>query len=124
MKRVDPVTEQRIVTLIALGYAYADISDKTGVAVPTIKKIRSRSQERLDKVEERVIEKHVDEVSAILGKTYRQINRLFDKEERGEIELSINDVLAISREMYRQTAINPPQVPPRQNLELVYKKYL
>lgn len=124
MKRVNPVVEQRVATFMALGYAYADISEKTGVAVPTIKKIKKRNQERLSKVEERVIEKHADEVTAILRKTYRQINRLFDKEERGEIELSINDVLAISNEMHKQTTLNPPDKPRRKNLELVYKKYL
>ena len=124
MKRVDPVTEQRIVTLIALGYAYADISDKTGVAVPTIKKIRRRSQERLDKVEERVIEKHVDEVTAILQKAYREINRVLDKSERGLIELPIKDLLTISNELHRQTVVKSPQAPHLQHLELVYKKYL
>ena len=124
MKRVDPVTEQRVVTLIALGYAYADISDKTGVAVPTIKKIRRRSQERLDKVEERVIEKHVDEVTAILQKSYREINHVLDNSERGLIELSIKDLLTISNELHRQTVANSPQAPRPQNLELVYKKYL
>lgn len=124
MKRVDPVSENRIVTLIALGYAYADISLKTGVAVPTIKKIRRRSQKRLDEVEERVIEKYVDEVTTILQKAYREINRVLDKSERGLIELPIKDLMAISNEMYRQTTVNFPQAPRPQSLELVYKKYL
>lgn len=124
MRRIEAAVEQRVITLIALGYRYADISQKTGVAVPTIKKIKKRSQHRLDKVEERVIEKHVDEVSQMLKKTYRLINRLLDKDEAGLVEVSIKDLLLISNEMYRQTAINAPQAPRHQKLNLVYKKYL
>lgn len=124
MRKTEAAVEERIVTLIALGYRYADISQKTGVAVPTIKKIKKRSQERLDKVEEQVIERHVYEVSQMLKKTYHLINRLLDKDEAGLVEVSIKDLLLISNEMHKQTAINAPQAPHHQKLNLVYKKYL
>lgn len=124
MRKTDPAIEQRIVTLIALGHRYADISQKTGIAVPTIKKIKKRSQSKLSKVEERIIEKHADEVSEALKKTYRLINRLLDRDEQGLIELSIQDVLLISNEMHRQASINPTPAPRHQQLEMVYKKYL
>lgn len=124
MRKTEVVVEQKIVTLIALGYKYADISQKTGVPVPTIKKIKKRSQVRLGKIEERVIEKHVDEVSQMLKKSYSLINRLLDKEDAGLIEISIKDLLQISNEMSRQASISAPQAPRRQKLRSVYEKYL
>lgn len=124
MRRTDANTEQEIVRLIALRERYADISKKTGVAVPTIKKIKKRSQERILHIEVRVTEKLADDISTTLKQTYRLINRLLDKDEEGLIDLSVKDLLLISNEMHRQTTINSPQGPHRQKLQTVYKKYL
>lgn len=124
MRRTEAAIEQRVVRLIALGYRYGEISNRTGVAVPTIKKIKKRSQKQLNTVQEQVIERHVDEVSALQQKTYHLINRLLDKDEQGLISISIRDLLTISSEMHRQTAINAPQGHRHQKLNSVYKKYL
>lgn len=124
MRKTEASLEQSIVTLIAIGTRYADISQKTGVAVQTIKKIKKRNHDKLNRVEERVIERHADEVSKMLNKTYYLINRLLDKDEEGLIELSIKDVLLISNEMCIQSTINLTPSARRQNLNSVYKKYL
>lgn len=108
---------------ILFGDPYADISDRTGVPVSTIKKIKHRNYAQLQAVKHDAMAKQTDEISALVKRSNGMINRLLDKADRGELEVSITDLVSISREMYRQTTINPTPIRSATLLTQVASKY-
>lgn len=99
MKRTNPELEQHILTQILLGYPYSEIAQNTGVAVSTIKKIKSRNKAQYEKNEKELQQWSSEEAKASLQRTYRLLDAVLDEAERGVRELSVNEIILISNQM-------------------------
>jgi len=110
-KRTPPYTERKVITLIAVGLRYADISEQTGVAVSTVKKIKKRNTVQLVQVEERITDYQVDEATRILRQTYKLLSKILDQAEAGSADISIRDLLAISKEMFSRSEVTKADHP-------------
>ena len=123
MRATPLIKESEIISRILLGEKYSDISSKTGVAVSTIKKIKKRNQAKFIEINEAVTVSVIDEVRLALGKTYKALNRLLDKDQAGDINLSVRALLIISNAMYKQSAINYPSRNIPISVQNVLEKY-
>jgi hypothetical protein len=104
-QRTDPELERQVVTLIARGDRYANISHDTGVPVPTIKKIKRRNLAAIIEIEHRVVEWQAKTARRMLQKSYTQLERELDRALAGEIDIGIRELVAISREMFKQVQV-------------------
>jgi hypothetical protein len=101
MKKTNAAVEREVVTLIALNERYADISLKTGVAIPTIKKIKKRNLDVIEQLKRRAIETQAEQVSSIIAKTNATIQDQLIKSERDQQELDHIESLYFAGEISR-----------------------
>lgn len=99
MRRIKPQIEQRILTQILIGQPYADIAEKTGVAIPTIKKIRARNKVLLQANKDEIEHWTTDEAKEPLRRLYKLISNALDEIDRGERDISIKELLLLSNQM-------------------------
>lgn len=104
-QRTDPEVELRVVSLIAVGRRYADISEETGVAVPTIKKIKRRNPQALAKMQTVIIERQAKVAARIHQKSLNEIDKKLDRAEAGSEDITIKDLVSVSKEMFSQSQI-------------------
>ena len=104
-KRTDPEVERQVVTLIARGDRYADISQETGIPIPTIKKIKGRNKETLARIEDQIIRKQAESASRILRKSLNLLEQRIDSAARGEEEIKVRELVAITKEMHDQIQV-------------------
>jgi hypothetical protein len=123
MRATPLIKESEIISRILLGEKYSDISLKTGVAVSTIKKIKKRNQAKFIEINDAVTVSVIDEVRLALGKTYKALNRLLDKDQAGDINLSVRELLIISNAMHKQSVINYPSRSTPLSIQNVLEKY-
>jgi hypothetical protein len=112
-RRTEAHTENKIITMIAVGVRYAEISEHTGVAISTIKKIRKRNEAQFEKVEQQIVDWRASEAKKILQQTYKLLGNRLDRAEAGLEEISIMELLAISRAMFNQRESSKEMAPAR-----------
>jgi hypothetical protein len=123
MRRTSPDKEKEVLTSILMGDAYAVVSEKTGVPVSTIKKIKKRSDIQMAHLHTHVMQEQADNAQELLQQTNRQIARLLAQDELGLITISVNDLCRISTALHAQTVINSSPLKPVQTLTKVAQKY-
>lgn len=101
-RKTDPETERLVVTRIAAGIRYTDISEETNVPVPTIKKIRKRNELLLVEVRKQNIKKEVVVVVSNLQKAHKLLAQRLDQALIGQEKIADRDLVNIAREMYHQ----------------------
>lgn len=101
-RKTDPETERLVVTRIAAGVRYVDISEETNVPVPTIKKIRKRNQLLLVEIKKQNIKKEVVVVVSNLQKAHKLLANRLDQALIGQEKIADRDLVNIAREMYHQ----------------------
>ena len=113
-KRTDPEVERQVVTLIARGDRYADISETTGTPIPTIKKIKGRNKEALARIEDQIIRKQAESASRILSKSLNLLEQRLDMVAAGDENIKVRELVAITKEMHDQAQVeqdNPGDAP-------------
>lgn len=123
MRRTSPDKEKEVLTFILMGDAYAIVSEKTGVPVSTIKKIKKRSDIQMSHLHSHVVQEQADSAYELLQQTNKQIARLLAQDELGLITISVNDLCRISTAMHAQTVINSSPLKTAQTLTKVAQKY-
>lgn len=123
MRRTSPDKEQEVLTSILMGDAYAVVSQKTGVPVSTIKKIKKRSDIQMAQLYSHVVHEQADSAHELLQQTNKQIARLLAQDELGLITISVNDLCRISTAMHAQTMVNSSPLKSARTLTKVAQKY-
>lgn len=123
MKRTSPNKEQQVLTSILMGDTYAMVSEKTGVPISTIKKIKKRSDIQMAQLHAHVVEQEADTAQTLLGQTNKRIARLLALDEMGAIDISIADLCRISEALYAQTLVNSSPLNSARSLTKVAQKY-
>lgn len=106
-----------------MGDAYNVVSEKTGIPISTIKKIKKRSDIQMSHLHAHVVQEQADNAHEILQQTNKQIARLLAQDEQGLITISVSDLCRISSAMYAQTTINSSPLKTAQTLTKVAQKY-
>ncbi len=99
MRRINPQLEQQILTQILLGYPYADVALRTGVAVSTIKKVKMRNKTRFQANQNELEHWTAEEAKTFLQSTYVLLNRILAEVEQGTRVLSVKEIVLISNQM-------------------------
>lgn len=121
-KRTDPTTEQLIVTRIAQGVRYIDISEETNTPVPTIKKIRKRNDPLLAEVKQQIIKKEAVIVVSNLQKAHKLIAQRLDRALAGQERIADRDLVNIAREMHNQAEISDVRVDDNEQAQRTAKR--
>lgn len=106
-----------------MGDAYSVVSEKTGVPVSTIKKIKKRSDIQISHIHAHVVQEQADSAYELLQQTNKQIGRLLDQDKLGIINISVRDLCRISSAMHAQTVINSSPLRSARTLAKVAEKY-
>lgn len=88
MKKTNAAKERQVVTLIVLNERYADISNQTGVPVPTIKKIKKRNESAIAELKRRAFETQAQQISNIVSKANASIEAQLDQSEINDQKLT------------------------------------
>lgn len=123
MRRTSPNKEKEVLAFILAGDAYAVVSQKTGVPVSTIKKIKKRSDIQTARLYDQAVREQIDNAITLLERTNGQISRLLTRAELGLVDISIYDLCRISNAMHRQTAISLPPLKSIKTLKSASRKY-
>lgn len=123
MRRTSPDKEQEVLTSILMGDAYAVVSQKTGVPVSTIKKIKKRSDIQLAHLHAQVVQEQAESAQELLQQTNKRIARLLALDKMGVITISVSDLCRITEAMHAQTIINSSPLKSVQTLTKVVQKY-
>lgn len=123
MRRTSPDKEREVLTSILMGDTYAVVSQKTGVPVSTIKKIKKRSDIQLAHLHSHVAQEQADSAQELLQQTNKRIARLLALDRMGAIEISVNDLCRITEAMHAQTMINSSPLKSARTLTKVAQKY-
>lgn len=105
MRKINKITEKKILAMIARGDRYADISQEVGLSVSGIKKVKKRNPISLAKMEEIITEKQAISASRLLEKSHREIEKKLDKALAGEEDIKLRDLVGVSKEMFNQVQI-------------------
>lgn len=128
-KRTDPNKQLEVVAMFARGDTYAQVHERTGIAIPTLQKIKDRNREALDIIKGRMLSHAASKAAKIKDKALDLIEYKVDKAseadkskeeiirqaQEGEItwdeantalrtlyDASLSDLTAVSREMHQQ----------------------
>lgn len=123
MRRTSPDKEREVLTSILMGDAYAVVSQKTGVPVSTIKKIKKRSDTQMAQLHSHVVQEQADSAQELLQQTNKRIARLLAQDELGLITISVSDLCRISSAMHAQTMVNSSPIKSARTLTKVAQKY-
>lgn len=123
MRRTSPDKEKEVLTSILMGDAYAVVSEKTGVPVSTIKKIKRRSDIQMSHLHTHVAQEQADSAHELLKQTNKRIAKLLALDNMGAITISVNDLVRISNAMHAQTTVNSSPLRTVQALAKVAQKY-
>ncbi len=117
-KKTDPATERLIVTRIAQGVRYMDVSEETNTPLPTIKKIRKRNELLLVEVRQQNIKKEAAIVTSNLQKAHKLIAKRLDRALAGQETIADRDLVNIAREMYHQVGVNEVEAENHEQVQL------
>lgn len=123
MRRTSPNKEKEVLTSILMGDAYSVVSEKTGIPISTIKKIKKRSDIQISHIHTHVVQEQADSAYELLQQTNKRIGRLLDQDKLGIINISVGDLCRISSAMHAQTVINSSPLRSARTLAKVAEKY-
>ena len=96
MRRIKPQVEQQVLTQILLGQSYADIAMETGVAVSTIKKIKTRNNDFYQSNKDELERWTSDQAKTTLQCVHKLISGILDEALLEIRDLSVDEVILIS----------------------------
>lgn len=123
MRRTSPDKEREVITSILMGDTYAIVSQKTGVPVSTIKKIKKRNDEAVTLSYGHLADEQAESAHEILQKTNKRIARLLALDSMGAVTISVNDLCRISEAMHEQTLVNSSPLRTTRTLKKIVQKY-
>lgn len=123
MRRTSPDKEREVITSILMGDTYAVVSQKTGIPVSTIKKIKKRNDEAVALYYGHLADEQAESAHEILQKTNKRIARLLALDSMGAVAISVNGLCRISEAMHAQTMINSSPLKSARTLTIVAQKY-
>lgn len=104
MRKTQFTVELKIVRLIFEGYKYADIENRTNVAISTIKKIKKRNRAAFRKLEEKTLKAETDKQGDVAGQISELFGKRLERSQKDEAELErlnyLYRVNAISQRAY------------------------
>jgi hypothetical protein len=104
-RRTDPLIERKVLTRIAEGVRYIDISEETAVPVPTIKKIKARNVELLAEIRKINTKQEAAIVNRNMQKAHRLLEKRLDRALAGQEAIPTRELVYIVREMFKQSQI-------------------
>jgi hypothetical protein len=123
MKRTSPDKEREVLTSILMGDTYAVVSQKTGVPVSTIKKIKKRNDEAVAHSYTQLANEQASSANELLQQTNRRIARLLALDNMGAISISVGDLCRISEAMHAQTMVDSSPLRTVRTLTKITHKY-
>lgn len=123
MRRTSPDKEREVLTSILMGDTYVVVSQKTGVPVSTIKKIKKRNDEAVAHSYAQLADDQASSANELLQQTNKRIARLLALDRMGAVTVSVGDLCRISEAMYAQTMVNSSPLKSARTLTKVAQKY-
>lgn len=123
MRRTSPDKEREVLTSILMGDTYVVVSEKTGIPVSTIKKIKKRNDEAVSHSYNNLADQQAETAYELLQQTNKRIARLLALDQMGVIDISVNDLCNISSAMHAQTLVKSPPLRTLRTLTKVAQKY-
>lgn len=123
MRRTSPDKEREVLTSILMGDTYVVVSQKTGVPVSTIKKIKKRNDEAVAHSYTQLADEQASSAKELLEQTNKRIARLLALDKMGAVTISVSDLCRISEAMHAQTMINSSPLNSARTLTKVAQKY-
>ena len=104
-KKTNPETERLVLTRIAQGVRYVDISEETAVPVSTIKKIKARNIDLLAEIKRLNIKQEAAVVVRNLQKAHKLLEKRLDRALAGQEPITPRELVYIAKEMFNQSQI-------------------
>lgn len=123
MRRTSPDKEREVLTSILIGDAYAVVSQKTGVPISTIKKIKKRNDKVVAQSYDQLADQQAETAHELLQQTNKRIARLLALDSMGAVTISVSDLCRISEAMHAQALINSSPLKSARTLTKVAQKY-